>query len=78
MRYPALAPACAAPLVQVSRPPDPKAPGSSGGSVIANIISTAGTAALDFSGNDGIKSGVFTATLSAGGQVSRSIRRFGK
>lgn len=43
-----------------------------------NTSVSVGTAALDFSGPDGIDSGVFTATLSAGGSVTRSIRRFGK
>lgn len=35
-----------------------------------------GTAILDFTGPDGINTGVFTATLTAGGQVTRNIRRF--
>ena len=65
------------PLYRTSRPPNPNAPHS-----VTNPVATAaasvGTASLDFSGRDGIDSGVFTATLSAGGQVTRNIRRFGK
>ncbi len=65
------------PLYRTSRQPNANAPHSvtnPGATAAASV----GTASLDFSGPDGIDSGVFTATLSAGGQVSRNIRRFGK
>lgn len=64
------------PLFRTSRPPNPNAPHTVTTPAVAAV--SVGTASLDFSGTDGIDSGVFTATLSAGGQAVRNIRRFGK
>ncbi len=65
------------PLYRTNRQPNPNAPHSVANPTLNTTVSV-GTAVLDFSGQDGIDSGVFTATLSAGGQVTRNIRRFGK
>lgn len=65
------------PLYRTSRQPNPNAPHSVANPLVNASVSV-GTASLDFGGQDGIDSGVFTATLSAGGQVTRNIRRFGK
>jgi hypothetical protein len=65
------------PLYRTSRQPNPNAPHSVISPVATAAVSV-GVASLDFGGPDGIDSGIFTATLTTGEQVTRNIRRFGK
>ncbi len=63
-------------LYLTSRPATPGASGVLATGTAATSAIAVGTAILDFTGPDGINTGVFTATLTAGGQVTRNIRRF--